>query len=494
MKLMLSIFAGAALLELLSLYLPAVARKYMTSLTLVFTSFASTGLVFERCNVASLCILLISVYRILNILRVIQARINEAYLRKVSRRTSLWLVGFQALAFVLWFFIHKYSVADRTWLMALAALQLLVALVLFLSAFRHLRTTRLRREASAYVDKDLPTVTVAIPARNEDDQLDECLRSLVASNYAKLEIIVLDDCSQDKTPEIIRGFAHDGVRFVPGEEPKETWLAKNQAYDRLAKEASGSLIVFCGVDTRFAPDTIRQLVAMMLGKQKRMVSLMLLNEQHSPSMPQVMRYLWELALPRRMFNRPPVLSSCWAIMAEDLKRLGGFAAVSRSIVPEAYFARELIKTDAYSFARSDKQLGLASVKTAYDQRQTAVRTRYPQLHRRIELVVVLTAGELALLVLPFVLFITGLFVHFNLLIEVFTAAAVILLMLTYRIVEFVAFPHNRWLVFPAFVFAVLYDVAFVLYSMWKYEFSEVIWKGRNVCVPAMQVIAHLPKI
>lgn len=494
MQLMLSIFAGAALFELISLYLPMTIRKYVTSLTLIFTSFASTGLVFEHCNAASVLILLISIYRVLNILRVVQARINEIHLRKVSRRTSLWLIGFQALVFAIWFLVHKYSIADRTWLMALSALQLVVALVLFLSAFRHLRTTRLQRQTSSYADKDLPTVTVAIPARNEDDQLDACLQSLVANNYAKLEIIVLDDCSQDKTPEIIRGFAHDGVRFVPGEQPKEAWLAKTQAYERLTNEASGSLIIFCGVDTRFAPDTIRQLVEMMLGKQKRMVSFMPLNEQHSPSMPQVMRYLWELALPRRMFNRPPVLSSCWAIMKEDLRRLGGFAAVSRSIVPEAYFARELIKTDGYSFVRSDNKLGLTSVKTAYDQRQTAVRMRYPQLHRRIELVFVLTLGEVVLLVMPFVLFISGIFAHFSLIIETLTALAVILLMLTYRLIEFVAFPHNRWLILPIFVFAVIYDAVFVQYSMWKYEFSEVIWKGRNVCVPAMQVIAHLPRV
>jgi hypothetical protein len=41
--------------------------------------------------------------------------------------------------------------------------------------------------------------------------------------------------------------------------------------------------------------------------------------------------------------------------------------------------------------------------------------------------------------------------------------------------------------------AVLADIGLLHYSMWKYEFSEVLWKGRNVCVPVMHVYAHLPK-
>jgi len=78
-------------------------------------------------------------------------------------------------------------------------------------------------------------------------------RRFSSHDYPKLEIIVLDDCSQNKhTPEIIRSFAHDGVRFIQGEHPKPTWLAKNQAYDRLAQESSGEFILFCGVDVRFS--------------------------------------------------------------------------------------------------------------------------------------------------------------------------------------------------------------------------------------------------
>jgi uncharacterized membrane protein len=41
--------------------------------------------------------------------------------------------------------------------------------------------------------------------------------------------------------------------------------------------------------------------------------------------------------------------------------------------------------------------------------------------------------------------------------------------------------------------AALYDIGLLNYSMWLYEFREVLWKGRNVCIPIMQAIPGLPK-
>ena len=57
--------------------------------------------------------------------------------------------------------------------------------------------------------------------------------------------------------------------------------------------------------------------------------------------------------------------------------------------------------------------------------------------------------------------------------------------LTYR--RFIA--RGVWLL-PT---AALYDIWLLNYSMWLYEFREVLWKGRNVCIPVMRVIPKLPE-
>src|SRR6185369_13096540 len=76
------------------------------------------------------------------------------------------------------------------------------------------RHYRLRKLAKPRNLAQLPTVSVCIPARNEDRVLTDCLAAVLASDYPKLEVIVLDDCSQDKTAQVVRQFAHGGVQFI----------------------------------------------------------------------------------------------------------------------------------------------------------------------------------------------------------------------------------------------------------------------------------------
>lgn len=47
-------------------------------------------------------------------------------------------------------------------------------------------------------------VSICVPARNEEDVIERCIRSLVNQNYKNLEILVLDDNSEDKTSEILK--------------------------------------------------------------------------------------------------------------------------------------------------------------------------------------------------------------------------------------------------------------------------------------------------
>src|SRR5665648_287743 len=104
---------------------------------------------------------------------------------------------------------------------------------------------------------DLPTVSVCVPARNETHAMTRCLEAVLASDYEKLEVIVLDDSSVDDTSVLIKSFAHEGVRFVSGETLPTGWLGKNHALHGLQNEASGSILLFIDVDTHISPTTIR---------------------------------------------------------------------------------------------------------------------------------------------------------------------------------------------------------------------------------------------
>jgi hypothetical protein len=474
------------------------ARKVLAVAAVLINGFSAGAIALWRPNVFSVLIAVVSLFRAFNNIRIAEARMHEHYLHRVTRRTALAFIGCQAVLTALWVAWYNWHTTGHLSWVALGAAQLVVATVLLVSTIRRMQRTAWPPKTTRYSDAELPTVTVAIPARNETEDLEACLQGLVASKYPKLEIIVLDDCSQTRrTPEIIKGFAHDGVRFIPGEEPKETWLPKNQAYARLVDESSGDYIVFCGVDIRFTETALNEIIGTMLARNKRMMSIL---PERAPevrsraSLAQAMRYFWELAPPRRLFRRPPVISSCWAIEKKALHEAGGFEAATRSIVPEAHFARGLAATDSYSFMRAGLNPGVTSMKGDAEQRATAMRTRYPQLHRRPENVFILSLAELLFLAGPFALALFGYFFDGGWAAIICAAVAAVLLTVTYETVGRATKISNTAFGLVALPLMVLYDLGMLHYSMWQYEFSEVDWKGRNICVPAMHVIPHLPKI
>lgn len=483
----------SVLLEWMLYFVPFIwkRRRYFLTAPVTLTAFTAGGLMVEDFSVLWLFVLLASLFRIFNQLRIAENRMHDRYLLGASRRTGLTL-GLVQIALIS--VAGSVYLAESTLLSVLVAVQAVMAGLIFLTTVRNIVKSKSRPLLTHYSDKELPTVTVAIPACNETADLEDCLRSVLANNYPKLEVLVLDDCSQDKTSEIIRNFAHDGVRFIKGAEPEERWLAKNRAYDRLADEANGELVLFCGVDVRFGPEAVRSLVTTLLERKKDMVSVMprRLSSGALAAFIQPMRYWWELALPRRYFNRPAVLSTCWIIRRKKLKSLGGFEAVRHAIIPEGYFARELVRADGYSFLRADDVLDVQTRKTLADQRETAIRMRYPQIRRRPEMALFMTVAQLLLMLGPFVVVASTIWSDFGTP-QLLAAIACVLLVLTHVSIVQVSNPANVLVAVLNLPLAVLTELVLSYMSMFKYEFSKVDWKGRNICIPVMHVVPHLPK-
>ena len=189
--------------------------------------------------------------------------------------------------------------------------------------------------------EDTPTISLCIPARNETHALADCLGSAIASDYPKLEIIVLDDCSQDQTSQIIRSFAHDGVRFVKGKIPSVGWLGKNNAYDTLVGEARGDYLVFMSVDTRLEPKTLSMLTGYMRSNKLSMVSVLprrgdgwRVSVLFAP-----LRYFWQVVLPLGL--NIPTATSLWVIHTDSLAEIGGIAAFKDKVMIENQLASRL---------------------------------------------------------------------------------------------------------------------------------------------------------
>ena len=107
---------------------------------------------------------------------------------------------------------------------------------------------------------DVLTVTVIIPARNEEACLKECIESLLAQTGVDFEIIVVDDHSTDRTREIAESFSARGVRVVEAPELAAGWTGKNNAAAAGARLARGEWFLFTDADTVHLPGSLARAV------------------------------------------------------------------------------------------------------------------------------------------------------------------------------------------------------------------------------------------
>ena len=139
---------------------------------------------------------------------------------------------------------------------AVAIIQLIIAGFLVVGALRY-HHTRPWRAASVEPAEEIPTVSVLVPAFNEEATLANNLEGLIRQDHPSYEIIVIDDGSTDGTADVARHFAtlHPGLIRVLSQSNAGKALALNHGL----LEASGDVIVVVDADSILAPDALTQL-------------------------------------------------------------------------------------------------------------------------------------------------------------------------------------------------------------------------------------------
>jgi len=111
----------------------------------------------------------------------------------------------------------------------------------------------------------LPRVSIVIPARNEEEDIERAVRSHLAQDYPDFQVIVVDDRSTDRTGAILQALAREDSRLVviPGSEPPDGWLGKPHALYLGARAADGELLLFADADVRYDPRALRDAVTVL---------------------------------------------------------------------------------------------------------------------------------------------------------------------------------------------------------------------------------------
>ena len=102
---------------------------------------------------------------------------------------------------------------------------------------------------------DLPFLSIVVPARDEERQIEGCVRSLLAQRYPRFEVIVVDDRSTDGTRAILDGIAEEDARLkiVAGADLPPDWIGKPWALQQGGDVARGEWLLFTDADTIHEP-------------------------------------------------------------------------------------------------------------------------------------------------------------------------------------------------------------------------------------------------
>lgn len=196
----------------------------------------------------------------------------------------------------------------------------------------------------------LGPVSVLIPARNEERNLSATLAALRGAHGPIVEILVYDDASTDRTPQILAEAAalDPRLRVLSGKGLPAGWIGKTHACHRLAEAAQSDNLLFLDSDVRWRPhglvhlanlvqdyraDLVTAVPAQVLGSFFERLVLPLLHLTYTSWLP--LPLIWRSRNPRFLAANGQVL---W-VHRQAYLQTGGFEAVRGEVVDDMAFCR-----------------------------------------------------------------------------------------------------------------------------------------------------------
>ena len=195
-----------------------------------------------------------------------------------------------------------------------------------------------------------PTVSVIIPARNEERSIGATVTAMLAQTYRDLEIIVIDDRSTDTTRQILGGFDDPRLTVIDGEETPPGWLGKPWALEQGSRRARGPLLLFVDADIHYEPKAIASMVDALEASGAAMLAVLphmemrTLGEQVSMMM---LPFIAWAGIPLWLGNRWNAVGLAIGggvgnfVRRPDYDAIGGHTALHNAVIDDIGLARQL---------------------------------------------------------------------------------------------------------------------------------------------------------
>jgi chlorobactene glucosyltransferase len=203
---------------------------------------------------------------------------------------------------------------------------------------------------------ELPKVSVVIPARDEEKNIERCLRSLLAQEHKDIEILVVNDNSSDRTAEIVERMAADDARirlFSAAEPPGECTGKCNALIEGVRQgNPAGEWLLFTDADTRHHPKSLSS--ALRTAREKQVDLLTLIPHLEA-------RTFWErlmqptVAALIALFKQPEQINDpddpevfangqFILVRKEAYQSCGGHQAISGKVLDDTELARTVVQS------------------------------------------------------------------------------------------------------------------------------------------------------
>lgn len=226
---------------------------------------------------------------------------------------------------------------------------------------------------------DAPLVSILVPARNEQDRvLEDCIRSILAQDYGRFEVIAVNDRSTDSTGAILQTFARgdERLRVIEGEELPPGWLGKPYAMHQALNHAGGEWILATDADMIFEAAALRTALDRTLGAKGDALTLIPRFEAHS-FWERVMIPTWEWVF--LMFSIFYRINNPGTDRAAGI---GGFFLMKRTVLDDIG-GYERLKDEVMEDVRLAERIKRSGARLLIDRAPILIRTRMYRTFREM---------------------------------------------------------------------------------------------------------------
>ncbi|MFN5007719.1 MAG: glycosyltransferase [Ignavibacteria bacterium] len=373
-------------------------------------------------------------------------------------------------------------------ILALAILTSIALLILLFNTvrnaiiFNHVHPTEMK-------DPHVPFVSVLIPARNEEDIIEQCIRSICNQSYSQYQVIVLNDHSTDKTGEILHRLSLEfpQLSIIEGGVLPSHWIGKPHACHQLAMKAKGEYVLFTDADTFHDRSSIESLMKFALTNNIDMLSAVPKQE---------LKLFWEHVavpfihtlyltyLPHDLILKNPnpqfAAANGQALLfkKESYQLIGGHTSVANSIAEDIDLA---IRIKSFGMrlchASASEIISCRMYRSSRDVFTGFSKNAFATMHFDMHKLLFFVSHLFITYVFPFIGLCIGLLLN-NPLIILFNGLSIILSM-SLRFIIAMYFGYPLWHSFLHALTASTFIVFAINSALWSKKKNGTEWKGRT---------------